>query len=52
MESYYEKENNLRKKHPRFNDAYIPNWVKTLIELYTSPLKYEVKYGMYKSGEN
>ena len=46
MESYYQKKNNLREKQPRINDVYIPNWARTLIDLYTSPLKYEVMYEM------
>ena len=46
MESYYQKENDLREKYPKINDVYIPNWARTLIDLYTSPLKYEVLYGM------
>jgi len=46
VESYYQKKNNLREKQPRINDVYIPNWARTLIDLYTSPLKYEVMYEM------
>jgi len=30
MENYYQNKNQL-KESPRFNDAYIPDWAKTLI---------------------
>lgn len=44
MESYYQKENPSREKHPKTKDIYIPDWARTLIDLYTSSLKYEVMY--------
>jgi len=44
MEKYYRKENSLGRE--RINDVYVPKWAQKLIDLYTSPLKYEVMYGM------
>jgi hypothetical protein len=49
MEKFYQKGNKLEEKHPRINDVYIPNWAQTLIDLYTSPLKYEVMREMRDS---
>lgn len=46
MEFYYQKEDRLKKEIPSPNNAYVPNWARTLIELYKSPLKYEVMYEM------
>jgi len=46
MEKYYQKENKLKKERSRINDVYIPRWAQTLIDLYTSPLKYEVMHEM------
>ena len=46
MEKYYQKENKLKKERSRINAVYIPRWAQTLIDLYTSPLKYEVMYEM------
>ena len=46
MEKFYRKENRFEEKRPRINDVHIPNWAQTLIDLYTSPLKYEVMYEM------
>jgi len=44
MEKYYHKEN--RSKGERITDVYVPMWAQTLIDLYTSDLKYEVMYEM------
>lgn len=44
MEKYYRKENSLGRE--RINDVYVPRWAQTLIDLYTSDLKYEVMDGM------
>ncbi len=46
MGKYYRKENKLRGESKRNNDVYVPKWAQTLIDLYTSPLKYEVMYKM------
>ena len=51
MENQYWKENILQKNGEYLTDVYIPNWAKTLIDLYTSPLKYEVMHEM-KYGVN
>ncbi len=51
MENYYQTENRLKRECPKDVDLYIPQWVKMLVELYTSPLKYEVKYGLRDSKE-
>lgn len=40
MEKYYGKMGMLNRE--RINDVYVPRWAQTLIDLYTSPLKYEV----------
>ena len=50
MEKYYRKENSLGRE--RINDVYVPKWAQTLIDLYTSDLKYEMESEMYKSSEN
>ena len=46
MGKYYQKENKLKKERSRINNVYIPRWAQTLIDLYTSPLKYEFMYEM------
>ncbi len=47
MEKYYRKENSPGKE--RINDVYVPRWAQTLIDLYTSPLKYEILREMEKN---
>jgi hypothetical protein len=44
MEGYYLKKDDLEIERHRRNYHHIPNWARTLIELYKSPLKYEVMY--------
>lgn len=46
MEKQYWKENTLQKESQYITDDYIPIWARTLIDLYISPLKYEVMYKM------
>jgi hypothetical protein len=43
MEKYCQNESGMERK--RIGDVYVPSWAQTLIDLYTSPLKYEVVYG-------
>jgi|ETN02SMinimDraft_4_1059925.scaffolds.fasta_scaffold08640_2 hypothetical protein len=45
MNNCYEgrKENLLSESYQSQNNPSIPEWVNTLIELYKSPLKYEMK---------
>jgi len=42
--TYYQKEKYLNNFNP-----HIPEWAKLLVELYTSPLKYKVKYELKSS---
>ena len=51
MEKDFQKKKQLKEEPPRINDVYIPNWARTLIELYKSPLKYEVMDEMRATGE-
>ena len=44
MEEYSQKENRLQQG--RISDVYVPIWAQTLIDLYTSDLRYEVMYEM------
>lgn len=49
METYYQKENQLNEEYSRTLISEIPLWAKTLIELYSSPLKYEIQYQLKDS---
>ncbi len=49
MGKYCQKENGLGRE--RISEVYVPKWAQTLIDLYTSPLKYEIRYEMYNSGK-
>ena len=40
MERLHQKANRLKKE--RISEVYVPKWAQTLIDLYTSPLKYEI----------
>ena len=44
MEYYYKN-----TSENKITDAYVPIWAKTLIDLYASHLKYEMKYNMRNS---
>ena len=44
IEAYYQKENQLNEEYSVNLVSDIPQWAETLIELYSSPLKYEIKY--------
>ncbi len=44
METYYHKRNQLKKDYLTDLNLHTPEWAKRLVELYTSPLKYSIKY--------
>lgn len=44
MEKYYLRED--VRAVERVSDVYVPGWAKVLIDLYTSPLRYEVLHGV------
>lgn len=43
---YYEKakEGYLKDEYLKDLNSHLPKWVNMLVELYTSPLKYKIKY--------
>ncbi len=49
MEKYYQKHYEFNDDSNQNQTDHIPEWVKYLIELYNSPLKYKVKYGTAKT---
>jgi hypothetical protein len=45
METEYQEKEKILKEEYRINlNLHIPQWARTLVELYTSPLKYKIKY--------
>lgn len=48
MGKYYRNEDALGRK--RISDVYVPRWAQTLIDLYSSVLKYEALYEMRGNG--
>ena len=43
---YYKKPQteNLNEEYLKDFNSHLPKWVNMLVELYTSPIKYEIKY--------
>ena len=43
---YYKKPQteNLNEEYLKDLNSHLPKWVNMLVELYTSPIKYEIKY--------
>jgi hypothetical protein len=48
----YQKIIPLNEQHSINLNSNIPQWVKILVELYSSPLKYEIQYRLKDSGIN
>ena len=48
MGKHYGNENMLDGE--RVSNVYVPRWAQTLIDLYASPLRYEVMYEMRGKG--
>ncbi len=44
MENYYRGRDQFEDENLQDLKMQIPQWAKTLVELYTSPLKYQLKY--------
>ena len=51
METCYQKKDHVKEEYLQNLNLHIPQWAKNLIEFYTSPLKYEIKYGLRDSEE-
>ena len=39
---YYQKEKQISEKYLKDLNAHLPNWIKKIVELYTSDLKYKI----------
>jgi len=42
--NYYQKKNTLKEEYLNNLNSQIPEWAKKLVELYTSPMKYQMDY--------
>ena len=49
MEADYQNNSQFGEEYLRNIDLHIPEWAKTLVDLYTSPLKYKIKYELEKA---
>lgn len=44
MEYYEQEKGQLKEEYLKDLNSHLPKWVNMLVELYTSPLKYKIKY--------
>lgn len=44
MEYYEQEKGQLKEEYLKDLNSHLPKWVNMLIELYTSSLKYKIKY--------
>ena len=44
MEHYEHQKEQLKDEYLKDLNSHLPKWVNMLVELYTSPLKYKIKY--------
>ncbi len=44
MEYYENNQEQIKDEYLKDLNSHLPKWVSMLVELYTSPLKYKIKY--------